>query len=196
MKIDIFDLIILLIIILYFFLDKYLVPLKVNAKLEKIRSDFLAKLEEIKSLYSKEQYIHRLQFEKEFEIYQELWTNLITLKNDARLFTLHDALKTTGESIKEKEGEMIIKLMDDINNAQRTIENNRPFYGEEIHENALKIVELTKAFFGRSKDLDEKEMEYLLKLVKRESEIYEIIDNIEKAIRKRIRNIGEAKLVG
>jgi len=154
------------------------------------------KLTKLKSSLSKGEFIHRLQFEKEFETYQELWANLIRLKNSVELFTFHDALKTKEEPRKEIEGKMIIKLIDNINNVQRTIENNRPFYSEEIYKNALKIVALTKTFFGRPEDLGEEKIEYLLKLVKRESQIYKIIDSIEKAIRKRIGNIGEAKLIG
>ncbi|HEB35926.1 hypothetical protein LCGC14_2722740 [marine sediment metagenome] len=154
------------------------------------------KNEEIKSLYSKEQFIHKLQFEKEFKIYLNLWEKLISLKNSAELVTLHDALKTKGEHKKEIEGQIIIKLIDDINNVKRTTENNRPFYDEEIYNNALKIIESTKTFVGRSEDLGKEKIEHLLKLVKSESQIYKIIDSIEKAIRKRIRNIGEAKLIG
>jgi len=158
------------------------------------------KNEEIKSLYSKEQFIHKLQFEKEFNIYEKLWANLIKLKNLVELFTLHHALKTKEKPIKEKpineiEGKMIIKLMDNINNVQRTIEDNRPFYSEEIYRNALKIVKLTKTFFVPPEDLGEK-FKHLSKLVESESQIYEIIKDIEQAIRKRIENIGEAKFIG
>jgi len=192
MKIDVSEVIFWGIFLLYVFIEKFLIP----SKLEKIKSELSGKLEEIKSSLSKEQFIHKLQFEKEFTIYEKLWANLIELKNLVGFFPLHDALKTKEKPRKEIEGKMIIKLMDNINNVQRTIENNRPFYSEEIYRNALKIVELTKTFFIPPEDLEEKKFEHLSKLIESESQIYEIIKDIEQAIRKRIENIGEAKFIG
>lgn len=196
MNIDIADITLFVIIILYFFLDKYLIPNKINKNLAETESRLSKELADIKSSLSKEQFIHRLQFEKEFKIYSNLWEKLIRLKNSAELVTLHDALRAKGEPRKEFESQMVIKLMDNIINVQRTIEDNRPFYNEEIYKNALRIIELTKTFLGRPKDLGEEKIEHLSKLVKGESQIYKIINDIELAIRKRIRNIGEAKLIG
>lgn len=196
MNISIADIILFLIIIFYIFLDKYWIPNKISKNLAETESRLLKELEEIKSSLFKEQFIHKLQFEKEFNIYEKLWANLIELKSLVGFFPLHNALKTTEEPRKDIEGKMIIKLMDNINNVQRTIEDNRPFYSKEIYRNALKIVEITKTFFIPPEDLVGKKFEHLSKLIESESQIYEIISDIEQAIRKRIENIGEAKLIG
>ena len=66
------------------------------------------KLMKLKSSLSKGEFIHRLQFEKEFETYQELWANLIKLKNLVELFTLHNASKIKEEHMKGIEDKMII----------------------------------------------------------------------------------------
>ena len=55
---------------LYLVLKFYLIPSEVNKKTAKI-----------KSALEKEQFIHRLQFEKEFEIYLKLWKKLVDLKD-------------------------------------------------------------------------------------------------------------------
>ena len=164
----------------------------VNKKKKDLEKD----LEKIKSSFSKEQFIHRLQFEKEFKIYSELWANLIKLKNSVELSIFQEAFKAFRVNKNEIGGKLIIDLMDNINNAKRTIENNRPFYSEEIYRNALKIVELTKSFLGQPKALEESDIEHLSKLVESKDQVYKIIDDIELATRERIRNIGEAKLVG
>ena len=54
---------------LYLLLILYLIPNEVNKKTAKI-----------KSALEKEQFIHRLQFEKEFEIFLELWKKLFVFK--------------------------------------------------------------------------------------------------------------------
>ena len=43
-------------------------------------------LEKIKSKYSKQQFVHQLQFEKEFNIYHELWKKIRELKNKTELW--------------------------------------------------------------------------------------------------------------
>ncbi len=196
MNITLADIILFIIIILFFFLSKYLIPIKINKNLAETESRLSEELAKIKSSLSKEQYIHRLQFDKEFNIYSELWSNLIILKNSVELSILHEGFKNSGVNKKEIEGQILIKLMDNINNAKGTIENNRPFYSEEIYENALKIVELTKTVFGHPIIREENFMKHLSKLMESKDQIYEIISDIEQAIRERIRNIGEAKLIG
>jgi len=44
------------------------------------------KLAELKSSLTKVEFIHRLQFEKEFKIYEELWSKLIAFKDTTHRF--------------------------------------------------------------------------------------------------------------
>ena len=196
MNIDIADIVLFLIIIFYFFLDKYLIPNKINKNLAETESRLSKELADIKSSLSKEQFIHRLQFEKEFKIYEELWKRLLDLRGStARLIPIidwADPNKTEDETKKER----LEKFTSDLDEVRKAIFENKPFYNEEVYENSNKIIrksisQITK-FHYPEKDIGD----HYMNAEKRVNEINRIIDSVEKAIRERIRNIGKAKLIG
>jgi hypothetical protein len=61
-----------------------------NRILEKDRARYRTQmeslLEDLRTRESKELFVHRLQFEKEFEIYKQLWTGVLALGRAAREF--------------------------------------------------------------------------------------------------------------
>lgn len=150
------------------------------------------KNEEIKSFYSKEQYIHRVQFEKEFNLYSELWkhvhqyksiiNNIMSVLREKKDKSLIKSLKLNFKKLK-RIGSEIVKIVD----------HYKPFFAEEVYEKTLNLAKESEVLIGLyllpEKEFHDKEA---LELDKFDS----IIDEIEQVIRKRIRNIGEAKLVG
>jgi len=191
MKIDISEIIFYGIFLLYLIIEKFLIP----RKLEKIKSELSGKLEEIKSLYSKEKYIHRLQFEKEFKIYSELWEKLVDLRDSTALLIPmvdFEDLTKSHEEVQKERYQNVNKAYTDV---QKVIYNNKPFYDESVYKSAKDILKKTfsqaSAFGSYVGDMGE----YLGEAEKRIDEINEIINKIEKAIREQIRNIGKAKLI-
>ena len=150
------------------------------------------KNEEIKSFYSKEQYIHRVQFEKEFNLYSELWKHVHQYRSIIN--NIMSALKEKKDKSSINSAKLNIKkLMGIGGEIGKIVDHNKPFFAEEVYEKTLTLAEesgvLIRLHLLPEKEFHDKEALELDKF-------YSIIDEIEQVIRKRIRNIGEAKLVG
>lgn len=86
--------------------------------------------------------IHKFQFEKEFAIYNELWTLLINLRNAAAslrpVMDFIEAGKTNDEVKKER----LDTWNSSFNAVAKSFDYNKPFYSLEIYkeiENVLKV---------------------------------------------------------
>ena len=157
------------------------------------------KLTKLKSSLSKGEFIHRLQFEKEFRIYSQLWKKLIILRNSTATIVHPITAKRQEESEEEDAREKEDRLRKVYNNyeeIEKMIINNKPFYSEKVYENAERILEESmKQIFGWHYPHEDINSHYTIALG-RVKEISVIIDDIERAIRERIQNIGEAKIIG
>jgi len=100
----------------------------------KIQVDTL--LQDLRTRESKELFVHQLQFEKEFEIYKELWVTVLEL--DKAINPLIDGISFSNISKEEAHSE-IRKAFKKLN---EMVFINRPFYSPEIFEEAYKITEL------------------------------------------------------
>jgi len=76
------------------------------------------------------------------------------------------------------------------------ISNNKPFYDEEVYENASNIIRTSISQIFKFHYPERDVSKHFSDAKKRVDEINKIINSIEKSIRKRIKNMGEAKLVG
>jgi hypothetical protein len=133
--------------------------------------------------------VHKIQFEKEFEIYKELWKKLYELRN--KLFLLRprvdrpDPSKSADEILEERYNNVtkIGREFIDIT------EENRPFYSEEIYialndVNRLVKDELLDVFLG-----DNRERKYWEQGEMTIKKYTDLIDEISVLIRKRIGNM-------
>lgn len=149
------------------------------------------KLTKLKSSLSKGEFIHRLQFEKEFNLYSELWKNVHQYKS---------IIKNIMSFLREKKDKSSInsaklnfkKLARIGSEIEKIVDHYKPFFAEEVYEKTLTFAKesevLMRLYLLPEKEFHDKEA---LELDKFDS----IIDEIEQVIRKRIRNIGEAKLI-
>jgi len=171
----------------YLLLKLYLIPSEVNKKTAKI-----------KSALEKEQFIHRLQFEKEFEIYLELWKKLFVLKEATEMLMPvidYDEPGLTEEETRKIRLEKAIKAYDEVRTA---INHYKPFFAKDVYKNANKILNesfkqaLASQYPGRNV---EEFLQNFERAQKRTEEILNIIDKIDKSISTRILIIGKAKLI-
>jgi len=179
--------IIVLCIGIYLLLKFYLIPSEVNKKTAKI-----------KSALAKEQFIHRLQFEKEFEIYLKLWKKLFVLKEATEMLIPvvdYDEPGKTEEETRKIRLERVEKAYGEV----RTVINHyRPFFAKDVYKNAKKILSesfkqvLASQYPGRNVEEFLKRFE---DAQKRTKDILKIIDEIDESIRAQILNIGKAKLI-
>lgn len=157
MKFDITDLNLVpfILMIIYFVADKYFLPLTLGKK----------------------QHIHKLQFEKEFEIYLYLWMKIAHFKRAAkRYFNLLPVDP-------DEESEFFQPFWIEWEDVYETITIREPFIAEEVFEQTDKLVELALEPLAKYKNplvADQGE------LVKIRDEIFEKCDLIREAIRERI----------
>ncbi len=88
-------------------------------------------------------HVHRIQFEKEFQIYLELTEKMVPLRQ--ALFTLNKALRPVFEDkIKHDEYYAPLRknLKDSFNAFRDTVLKNEPFYAEEVFKAADEIIDL------------------------------------------------------
>ena len=144
-----------------------------KAKLDK-------EIEELKTSHSKELYIHKLQFEREFKIYEYLWMNIAHFQRALHLFS---------DPEDKAQLDDISRLFKEV---KETIINNVPFYSKEIYEKAELILNLSIGPILLS--IHEKKINKD-RLQEIKNDISIICNDIEKAIRERINNLGKAILV-
>jgi ribosomal protein L16 Arg81 hydroxylase len=151
----------------------------------------LKKIENLKTELQKRLNVHKLQFEKEFEIYKELCVQLNKLRYNlaglrpqadhyAKNMTYEEAISAR---IKEAaiEGRKLIDLT----------ETNRPFYAEDIYQQLKEINKLIKFEIIEVTYGDKIEAEYWKEGIKTTEKYINLTEKIYDSIRKRIGNMNE-----
>ena len=134
------------------------------------------KLEGMKSSLSKNEFIHKLQFEKEFDIYNYLWMKIAHFKEAAKKY--FDILP-----INEEKSEFYDPLLKEWEEVKETISIREPFIAKEVYEQTNKLIEISLEPLAKFKNPINADQDELVKI---RDEIFEICEGIGKAIRKRI----------
>ncbi len=99
------------------------------------RQEQLSKeLADLRAEYEKKHTMHKVQFEREFEIYRDLWESLLRIST---LVLTIDPYVSGGKDIEEKKEFCCKKINATINFVAKTskiVNNNSPFYTGRIHE--------------------------------------------------------------
>jgi len=87
-----------------------------------------ALLQQLRSQSEKEIFVHRLQFEKEFSVYLELWKKALPA---ARAGIPFEVLSTAEDA---PHGQHVKRLRDAYNELKDTIYDYRPFYAPQVYD--------------------------------------------------------------
>lgn len=144
------------------------------------------KLANLNSKLEKNNFIHKLQFEKEFEIYSDLWIKLIDVRDKARALRPKFDSVDPNQPIKEIKIQRLSDLQQPYNSCLESFEKNKPFYNDKVYyeiEKILKIVrsEAVDYEYNPSSGLD-----YYDVAEKNISNILNSLDKISIVIRERI----------
>lgn len=157
------------------------------AELEVYKHGALKEIERQKSSDVKEQIVHKIQFEKEFQVYQDLWKSLSELVDSTT------ALRPSYEArTRSKPGfDIIQERVKDFGNAFEKvwfcIHRNKPFFAPEVFKSVLEVVALCRNELFATKILDpnaDYEMYWDL-AQKNQDKIVEYIDEACEAVRGR-----------
>jgi len=134
--------------------------------------------QDLKTVGSKEVFVHRLQFEKEFEIYTELWKEVRRL--GLALVPFQDFGMASGVSHQT----MIEELVESADELNNRVYDHCPFYAPEIYEHAKEL--LSKARLVLRLNQDGRPTEQWA-IEKSEQAITAINDELVPAVRDGIR---------
>lgn len=109
-------------------------------EIENYKSQLAISLEQIKSLNDKALYISKVQYDKEFQIYQDIWEKL----HDCIVETLDLCSKVQSSPVDNDEKEKWIqdkysKFVVKYNEYSRTIDRYAPFYREDFYQSFVSI---------------------------------------------------------
>lgn len=154
--------------------------------LEKDRAKYQAQVEtllsDIRTRDTKELLVHRLQFEKEFEVYKELWGAALKLAKAGSHFRMVQMGPLASENqIKEE-------LSTSCTHFNTIVFDNRPFYAPQVYETAKTILnELSEVLLTRNhlnqiekRNMTEAQIE---KAVEMESKVEKTLDKINALLK-------------
>jgi hypothetical protein len=144
------------------------------------------RIEELKHENERTNLIHRVQFEKEFNIYNDLWGKLIDLRNitgDLRPeMGYYDTSKTAEEIAREK----LVRINEAFQACVISFDKNKPFYPKEVYDEIEKVLRLSKREATQFQYGDSRKEEYWEEAKKNIQEIIKSMDNACDIIRTRI----------
>lgn len=135
---------------------------------------------------TKELSVYKLQFEKEFLIYDELWKSLIELKTCTTLLRPESEYINIDETEEERKSKKLEEFKKAFKHCVDIYENYKPFYPKEVYDKireTIKVVNKEVIEYRRGKSNTDK---YWENAQKNSAEIISSIDVICERIRERI----------
>jgi hypothetical protein len=112
---------------------------EITRKVESIRAGFLTPVEVLKANLSKRATLHRLQAEKEFEVYSDIWDKAIKLKFACvELRPTFDTIDAN-ELPKDRWNRRYTQVRTALSEFIEMTEQLRPFYSEELYRQLHKL---------------------------------------------------------
>jgi len=170
----------------------------VNQKLQAQKLEHDKQLASLKSQLEKKNTVHKLQFEKEFQLYGELWKVLVDMQRSARITPVFDRIPVE-ESPLDVYKKRWMKAAEMLQKAIDVLYYNIPFYHRNISELADELLTRCKGEIGSIKsklELENIDTETSLKNDQMFATIICSKKNIEMAIRDRIDLLQKAEIVG
>lgn len=130
--------------------------------------------------------VHKVQFEKEFEVYKALWPVLIKLRNATHSLRPIFEVYKSGETEEEKRNKKWEEFIKPFNECLEMFEQNKPFYPEDIFKIIEKVVQTSRKESSQFMHMPKSEEDYYNNAEKHMDLIISRIDTICTLIRKRI----------
>ncbi|MEM6812185.1 MAG: hypothetical protein AAF549_06935 [Pseudomonadota bacterium] len=160
-----------------------------HKKLAKQKGSFDKEILTLQSKIDKKSYVHRIQFEKEFNIYTEIWEKLFDLNQKTLslrpIFDYVDPSKTREETIRQR----LEEFGECYNTFVKTYGTNKPFYHEEVFNCLKAILRVSRIEAIDYEQLQVSDRGYWDKQKQNTEDLEKLIEECCVLIRKRIGNI-------
>lgn len=170
----------------------------VNKKLQAQKHEHDKQLESLKAKLGKKNTVHKLQFEKEFQLYGELWKALVKVRKTVVITPFIDNNMPKDQAHYDVYKSRFESAVDAFNNAKNLFEDHRPFYHDDVSKITRNLLSQCRGYIGsigqmlKSEKFDDKLYDKAEELLKK---VPEAIDEIEKVIKERIGLLQEAEIV-
>jgi hypothetical protein len=145
-----------------------------------------ATIKKIENRYAKDQLVHKLQFEKEFEIYKQLWKILSDLTSQVMRLSPSTDLITTADGYNETIQARLREVRRTADLLIHHVETNEPFYSKAVYAHIKELIYHLKNEIIDVEHRDKNLMQYWLERDKNTKKISAIAKKISDAIRERI----------
>ena len=156
-------------------------------------TDNEAKLKSIQAELDKSNHVHRIQFEKEFQIYEEIWSKLLELRN--KTLSLRPVMDTynPNETEEDRKKRRLDDFSEAVNEFTKIFHTQQPFYPQEIFDYLAEIRTITfkEAIGYKNKNIDRDD--YWEEVERNHDRILENIETVLKLIRQRIGSLKISK---
>lgn len=144
------------------------------------------RFEDFKKEAEKQLFNHRLKFEKEFVIYDELWANLIELRKSIVMLQPLVDYQTPGKTYEDTIKERLIKLTELSNATVDLFLKRKPFYSIAVYDRIEPLLKLVRQEILEVKPSAMTAERYWEKRQHTVAELIALSDQICDAIRKRV----------
>lgn len=114
----------------------------VEIELVQLRSQLNEANQKLQTSLDRGLHVHKLQFEREFHIYQEIWKTLVPLRKATVSLRLSVSQVDSNEADEDQIGRKIAEFNNAFKQFVNTVDCNEPFYTPEVSENLNGIVAL------------------------------------------------------
>jgi len=169
----------------------------VDRKLQNQKAEYDKQLESLKSKLEKKNTVHKLQFEKEFQLYGELWKALVDVRSTATITPSVDIMPRDQSHYDVYKGRFE-SAADAFNKANDLFKYYSPFYHDDVSTITEDLLGQCRKHIRKvarvlsSGKFDDKLFDSADELFKK---MTEAINEIEKAIKQRIGLLQEAEIV-
>jgi hypothetical protein len=170
------------------YLPTYLAEKGKNLATKEDIKDITEKIEAVRSQYAKQQHMHQMAFDKEFDILSEVWATLVDLRNAT--LGLRPILDYSHPNETEEKRKRLQKFAECYNAFTNIVEKNKPFYPKQIYQPLFEIMMVTSDESAQFSYWDPNRrpfnQQYWDKALENQRSMLEAIDKVCEQIRERI----------
>jgi hypothetical protein len=152
--------------------------------------NILKKIEAVKTENEKKLHIDKAQFNKEFEIYSEIWSQLVDMRIVIEMLRPFLDNKDEGKTYEETIAARSRDAIEKGNLLISTVEKNKPFYARHVYANLTDLIGLMKNEIYEISNRDKENRNYWDDRKAGLSKFNELSDKICESIRLRIGQIN------
>jgi len=162
---------------------------KVQSEIEKLKNELTQTNQKLQVALDKSLHIHKVQFEKEFNIYEDIWQKLVEIKKATLSLRPRFDSVDPQESLEERKKKRMDSFSSSFTPFRDSIEKNRPFYAQDIYK---LLNDLLKVTYNEAIDFqysEKQDRQYWEEGKKNEEEILQKIEAICESIRNRFQGV-------